>query len=60
MLEQRLQACNPERIYRKGYSLLTKDGKLVRSVTELHSGDLITTHLSDGSILSRTIKSLSH
>lgn len=58
MLEQRLQACNPERIYRKGYSLLTKDGKLVRSVSELHSGDLITTHLSDGSILSRTIKSL--
>ena len=53
LLEQRLAACNPERIYRMGYSLLTKDGKVVRSVTELKSGDHITTHLADGIIESR-------
>ena len=52
MLEQRLSACNPERIYRKGYSLLTKNGKVVRSIHELHEGDTVTTHLSDGSIQS--------
>ena len=52
LLEQRLTACNPERIYRKGYSLLTKNGKVVRSIHELHEGDTVTTHLSDGSIQS--------
>jgi len=49
LLEQRLQACNPERIYQQGYSLLTKNGKIVRSVNELLPGDKVTTHLADGS-----------
>ena len=48
MLEQRLKACNPERIYQMGYSLLTKNGRVVRSVHELQSGDVVITHLSDG------------
>lgn len=52
LLEQRLAACNPERIYRMGYSLLTKDGLPVRSAAELHSGDHITTYLADGSVQS--------
>ena len=49
LLEQRLAACNPEHIYRRGYSLVTKNGKVVRSVAELQPGDIITTHLADGS-----------
>lgn len=49
MLEQRLKACNPERIYQMGYSLLTKNGKVVRNVNELTPGDIVTTHLVDGS-----------
>ena len=48
ILEQRLNACNPERIYRMGYSLLTKNGHVVRSVNELKQGDTVTTHLLDG------------
>lgn len=48
MLEQRLKACNPERIYQMGYSLLTKNGRVVRSVHELQPGDVVITHLSDG------------
>lgn len=48
LLEQRLAACNPERIYRMGYSLLTKNGKVVRTVTDLQPGDIVTTHLADG------------
>lgn len=55
MLEQRLAACNPERIYRMGYSLLTKNGKPVRSAAELQTGDVITTHLADGNILSAVL-----
>ena len=49
MLQQRLAACNPERIYRMGYSLLTKEGKVVHSIQDLHPGDIVTTHLADGS-----------
>ena len=49
LLQQRLAACNPERIYRMGYSLLTKNGQIIRSVHDLHPGDIVTTHLSDGS-----------
>lgn len=52
MLEQRLKACNPERIYKMGYSLLTKNGKVVRSVKELEAGDTVVTHLQDGSVQS--------
>jgi len=52
LLRQRLEACSPERIYRMGYSLLTANGKVVRSVQELRPGQYITTHLSDGEITS--------
>lgn len=48
LLEQRLSACNPERIYQRGYSLLTKNGRIIRSVTELKAGDVVTSHLADG------------
>ena len=57
LLEQRLAACNPERIYRMGYSLLTKDGKVIRSVHDLQAGDILTTHLSDGTVRSTVINS---
>lgn len=50
LLEQRLSACNPERIYRMGYSLLTKNGRVVRSVSDLQPGDTVISHLADGSV----------
>lgn len=53
MLEQRINACNPMRIYQMGYSLLTKNGHIVRSVKDLQVGDLVTTHLPDGAINAR-------
>ena len=52
LLEQRLAACNPERIYRMGYSLLTINGKVVRSIHDVQTGDAVTTHLADGDIRS--------
>ena len=55
MLEQRLEACNPERIYARGYSLLTKNGQVVRSISELSAGDTVTTHFADGDIQSTVL-----
>ena len=50
MLEQRLAACNPERFYQRGYSLLTRQGKVIRNIHDLHEGDTVTTCLIDGHI----------
>ena len=50
MLSQRIDMVNPERIYRLGYSLLRKEGKVVKSTRALHSGDTLTAELADGTI----------
>lgn len=52
LLAQRLQSLNPEYIYRRGYSLMTADGHIVRSISDVHAGQVLTTHLIDGTISS--------
>lgn len=39
---------NPENIINKGFSLTLKNGKIVKSATQLKKGDLLTTLLNDG------------
>ena len=48
MLEQRVETLNPERVYRLGYSLLRKDGRVVRSVADCRQGDIVSAELADG------------
>ena len=48
MLEQRVETLNPERVYRLGYSLLRKDGRVVRSVADCRQGDTVSAELADG------------
>lgn len=48
MLEQRVETLNPERVYRLGYSLLRKDGRVVRSVEDCRQGDTVSAELADG------------
>lgn len=55
LLRQRLDACSPERIYERGYSRLTANGQLVRSVSDIRSGQLLCTHLTDGVIQSTAL-----
>lgn len=53
MLRQRLESCNPERIYNCGYSLLTNaKGEIVHSIQDVQAGECIQTHLQDGTIKS--------
>lgn len=54
LLEQRLAACSPERIYRMGYSLTLCDGKPVRDASAIAPGTLITTQLLSGTLHSVT------
>ena len=48
MLDHNLQLASPERILRMGYTLTTKDGKVVQSAGQLAPGDRIVTHFADG------------
>lgn len=50
ILRERIRGYNPERIYRQGYSLLTANGHIVRSVADVQAGQLLTTHLVDGEV----------
>jgi len=50
LIEKTVQLHSPERIFRMGYSLTTKDGRPVRHVAELQEGDRITTLLADGHV----------
>lgn len=48
MLEQRVETLNPERVYRLGYSLLRKEGRVVRSVADCRQDDTVSAELADG------------
>lgn len=56
-LGARLVALSPLAVLERGYALvLNEDGKLVRSVTQAEPGQQTTTHLSDGTLVSRVEK----
>lgn len=50
LLSQRIEMCNPERIYRMGYSLTFVDGKVLRRVADVRVGQVLTTYVHDGEI----------
>jgi exodeoxyribonuclease VII large subunit len=51
---RQLEAHNPERILRLGYSiLLSESGKVVKKTGDVQSGDILVNRLSDGTVRSR-------
>lgn len=52
LLRQAVAMQSPARIYQKGYSLLTADGRIVRSVRDVQAGQTLCSHLSDGTVYS--------
>ena len=47
---------NPYKILEKGYSITTKNGKIVNSITDVKPGDVIFTRLKDGQVISKSIE----
>lgn len=45
----------PENMLKRGYSITTKNGKTIKSVSDLLAGDVITTQFSDGEIDSKIV-----
>ncbi len=48
--QQRIQAQDPELLLKRGYSITLKDGKSIRSASQLKSGDIIETRFAEGSV----------
>jgi exodeoxyribonuclease VII large subunit len=47
-LAARLDALNPLAVLQRGYAVVRRDGQLVRSVTQVSSGDRLSVRVSDG------------
>ena len=52
LIRQRITDASPERLLSRGYSITLKNGKVVTDVSQLHSGDELTTRLSKGEVKS--------
>jgi len=52
LLQQRLADASPEKMLARGYSITLKDGKAVKDVALLQTGDVVETRLSQGTFAS--------
>jgi exodeoxyribonuclease VII large subunit len=52
-LENSVRMLSPEAILKRGYSIIWKNGKLVKSVEDVENGDVITAQILDGKIVSK-------
>ena len=55
LLEQRINAQDPERLLKRGYSITLKDGKSVKDAKLLNLGDVIETKFAEGTVKSVVI-----
>lgn len=53
LLEKEIMVYSPEQQLKRGFSLVTCRGRLLKSVADVQLGDVIETRLADGSLLSR-------
>ncbi|MFV0366130.1 MAG: exodeoxyribonuclease VII large subunit [Mangrovibacterium sp.] len=56
VFELRKRLTDPKKILKRGYSVLYKNGKLIKNSTQLNEGDEIETQLANGRIKSTVIK----
>lgn len=52
LLEKTVQLLNPQTALKRGFTMTTKNGKIIRSKTELSESDIIKTHFKDGTVIS--------
>ncbi|MBP1619095.1 MAG: xseA [Bacteroidetes bacterium] len=56
MMEQYVQLVSPENILKKGYALVLKNNKIVKSVNGIQVGDDLQVRMADGSVDVKSIK----
>ena len=57
LLEHRVDAVNPEKLFQRGYSITRSNGRVVRSPEQLKAGDEIETTMEKGTVKSVVTKS---
>jgi exodeoxyribonuclease VII large subunit len=55
LLDKTLVLVDPVNILKKGYAMVYKEGRLIKSIREINTGDLILTGLHDGRFQSRVV-----
>jgi exodeoxyribonuclease VII large subunit len=55
-LENSLNILNPEKVLKRGYTITTLNGKILRSTSQIEPENIIDTQFSDGSAKSKIIK----
>ena len=55
ILNEKLNLLNPLAVLSKGYSVTYKDDRIVKSISDVNDGDIVTTRVSDGVITSKVI-----
>ena len=52
LLEKTVELLSPEMALKRGFTITTKNGKIIRSKAELNESDVIETHFKDGKVRS--------
>jgi exodeoxyribonuclease VII large subunit len=60
LTERSVELLNPDNIIKRGYTLTYKDGKILKSASNLNENDKIETRFSDGIVKSKIIKNNSN
>jgi exodeoxyribonuclease VII large subunit len=50
LIEKTVELLNPETVLKRGFSMVTKNGKIITSKKLLNKNDIIETHFADGKI----------
>lgn len=53
VMEEKIMMLNPENVLKRGYSITTVNGKLIKDISLLNENETITTELSSGQIKSK-------
>lgn len=52
-VEQNIKILNPKNVLKRGFTLTTINSKIVKTISEINTGDIITTILRDGTVNSK-------
>lgn len=55
-LQHRMASLNPRLVLKRGYALISRDGKYVGARAELHVDDLVRCEFHDGAVRSRILE----
>lgn len=55
LMKQRLESLDPKLLLKRGYTITTCGGKIVRSIEGLAEGDVLTTNTENGDIYSKVV-----